>query len=259
MSILSSPNSNIPLCDGLSDNTVHEDDTINDSDGSLSSTVMFPSDVHVYNPDDSADEVQPDSPLEGPLRVRFRPRVRITSGLNRHRHRRKRTSTDDNQNYFTFTPSSSFSGSASSSISAPLRSRLDDEVGKPGWGTLGQRVALFSKRQYPIKRQPEGGLRAKGDVIIDDERRPLLDPSFHFLLRRDLRYVYRDRNDEEDFSRLIDRVFGPWPARLLNYHVSIIQLVQTITLTVIFQWWHWQLERLTSCQCFNVCDDDGYS
>jgi hypothetical protein len=128
------------------------------------------------------------------------------------------------QDYYTFTPTSSVSGSPSSSISAPLRTRLDDEVGRPGWGTLGQRVALFAKRPYSRKRQ--GSLMAKGGGYggIGTERTPLLKPSIHFLLSGDssVRQLYREGggDEEEDRARLIDRTFGSWPTRLLNHHVS---------------------------------------
>jgi len=203
---LSSPNT--PLCE--------ESDTMDveaNEESSISSKAGGP-----------GDESQLNLPLEGSsstLRVRFRPRVRITSGLNRHRH--TQPTTENHQDYFTFTSPSSNSSSASSSISAPLRTPLDDEVGKPGWGTLGQRVALFAKRQYPDKttrHNPEGDLIAKGNVAIDTEQTPLLNPSLHFLLRHDsgLHYLYHNSSDEE-ISRWTDRAFGPWPARLLNHHV----------------------------------------
>ena len=182
-------------------------------EGSMSSKTVFPSDAPTSSPEGPGDE----SHLISPLRVHFRPRVRITSGLNRHR--RRRPTMENHQDYLTFTPSSSTSSSRSSSISAPLRTPLDDEVGKPGWGTLGQRVGLFAKRQYPgntTRHEPEGGLKVNGN-----EQTPLLNPSLHFLLRRDsgLRYLYHN-GSEEEISRWIDRAFGPWPARLLNYHVG---------------------------------------
>ena len=189
-------------------------------------------------PIDPGVELQQDSPLESPspLRVRFRPRVRIASGLNRHR--RRRSAMESDQDYFTLTSTSSLSGSASSSISAPLRTPLDEEVGKPGWGTLGQRVALFAKRQSPgttTSKQctEDGGLMAKGDVStigIGTERTPLLRPeSLHFLLTRDSslrhRHYHGGIGQEEDASRLVDRIFGPWPTRLLNHHVSTFLLI----------------------------------
>lgn len=190
------------------------DDTEGHEEDSISSKMTFPSDT-----EGSGDELERDSLLEDsvkPLRVRFRPRVRITSGLNRHR--RRRHAIENHQDYLTSNSSSTFSGSPSSSISAPLRTRLDDEVGRPGWGTLGQRVALFSKHQYPGKttrQHTEGGLMAMGS--FGTERTPLLKPSLHFLLSRDPRFPYT--SDEEELSRFTDRTFGPWPTRLLNHHV----------------------------------------
>jgi len=244
-SIPSSPKSNAPL--GEESDTMVDQDAEGNQDDSISSKVVFPSDALTSNPDGPGEEPRLDSPVEGstsPLRVRFRPRVRITSGLNHHRRRQHQTM-ENHQDYLTYTPSSSISGSPSSSISAPLRTPLDEEVGKPGWGTLGQRVALFAKqRQYPGKttrQQPEGCLIAKGDASIGTERTPLLKPSLHFILSRDsrLRYLYHDSSDEEDTSRLIDQTFGPWPTRLLNHH-----------------WWWWQLEPLTTCRCCHDYDGD---
>jgi len=229
----SSPSSTIHLC-RESDTMVNED-AVPNHEGSISSKVEFPSDALTSNQDGPKNEPHLDLPVEAsasPLRVRFRSRVRITSGLNRHR--RRKPTMEDHRDYFTFTPSSSISGSPSSSISAPLRTPLDDEVGKPGWGTLGQRVALFAKRQYPGKttrQRPESGT----------ERTPLLKPSLHFLLSRNprLRCLCCDSSDEEYYSGCVDRAFGPWPARLLNHH-----------------WWQWQLEPLMACRCSDDLDYD---
>ncbi|KAJ3556511.1 hypothetical protein NP233_g11958 [Leucocoprinus birnbaumii] len=101
--------------------------------------------------------------LTRPTRIRFRSRVRITSGLNRYRHSSTR-GIDSNNNtlrslsggadsYYCYTPSSSISGSPSSSISAPLRSRTDDEADRPGWGPLGQRVNMLAKKKNRMKKR----------------------------------------------------------------------------------------------------------
>jgi len=158
------------------------------------------------------DLVPPEGNPVSPLHVRFRPRVRITSGLNRHRHQQAWLTVGDGQD------SSSRPGSASSSISAPLRTRIDDEIGKPGWGTLGERVSLLAKRKRSIQEVRENESRATIDKygtfsVVNhgtNERTPLLNS---YLL-------YCDEDDGASLSKLVDRVFGPWPVRLLNHHVS---------------------------------------
>jgi len=86
-------------------------------------------------------------------RIRFRSRVRITSGLSHLRQGRTNTlRSTGGDTGFCPTPSSSRSGSASSSISAPLRSRTDDEADRPGWGPLGRRVSMLAKKNWTKKR-----------------------------------------------------------------------------------------------------------
>jgi hypothetical protein len=88
----------------------------------------------------------------------------------------------------------------------PLPSALDSmtKLGNLGGELSVNESRSLAKRQHPGKttrHQPEGGLMAKGNVSIGTERTPLLNPSLHFLLRRDsrLRYLYHNSSDEEDF------------------------------------------------------------
>ncbi|KAJ3474690.1 hypothetical protein NLI96_g12314 [Meripilus lineatus] len=102
-------------------------------------------------------------------RVRFRSRVRITSGLRKHRR-----STGDNPN--STSPSSSASGSPSSSISAPLRWQADENA---SWGPIGRRLSAFAnsngsqRRATKQERERPAGMRSsKG--LRPDERTPLI-------------------------------------------------------------------------------------
>lgn len=160
-------------------------------------------------------------PMERRSRVRFRSRVRITSGLNRrrhHHHHSKILTGDRDPSYMSFSPSSSFSGSPSSSISAPLRSHADDEIGKPGWGTLGQRVALLAHGGASRKKTRDNrdtASNAKNSEI--SERSPLMT---RCQLHGEQEYDF-DQDEGARLAREIDQVFGPWPGRLLNHNVSL--------------------------------------
>lgn len=183
--------------------------------------------------------------LTRPTTIRFRSRVRITSGLNHHR-RTKRVSTTGaesrtcpiratgGENYYYLTPSSSsLSCSPSSSISAPLHSRTDDEADRPGWGPLGRRVSLLAgqsrtRRQIPSNWQEYAradGLPA-GQTRVT-ETSPLLIPpprrkTYAHGQRRTKRRCYcpdcgppSKRLSPEE----VDETFGKWPNRMLNYQV----------------------------------------
>jgi hypothetical protein len=197
--------------------TVTSHDTVEENGLDISDPVIHTPCAITPTPEDMSNGthlVPPEGNPAHPLHVRFRPRVRITSGLNRHRHQQGWLTVGDQQD------SSSRPGSASSSVSAPLRTRIDDEVGKPGWGTLGQRVSLLAKRRKSMQEIRENELNAKihkhGAFSVvnhgTDERTPLLNS---YLL-------YYDEDDGSSLSKLVDRVFGPWPVRLLNHHVSPI-------------------------------------
>ncbi|KAG6814415.1 hypothetical protein H0H92_007418 [Tricholoma furcatifolium] len=164
-----------------------------------------------------------------PSHVHFRPRVRITSGINRHRHASAILDDLDHLNG-TCTPSSTVSGSPSSSISAPLHSRNDDEADKPGWGPLGQRVSLLARRA----RRGAGKERRKVQVrpvVIEQpspcETTPLLRPRLQSpTIDADGHRIYDlldSESEEEDIRRQsraheIDEAFGTMPQRLINRH-----------------------------------------
>lgn len=155
-----------------------------------------------------------------PNRVRFRSRVRITSGFSRHRRKSD--------------VGSSRSDSPSSSISAPLRSPADD--GTNTWGTLGQRVGLLAL-QKKILGSPKAQRRRNGTFVPTqnvDERTPLRNSSNHLpyvegegVQDRD---IFNEDSDDERLSQEVDDVFGKFPGRLLNHH-----------------WWYWQLEPIICC------------
>ncbi|KAJ6501424.1 hypothetical protein C8R47DRAFT_1107306 [Mycena vitilis] len=162
-------------------------------------------------------------------RVRFRSRVRITSGLH-HRP----------------TASSSLSSSPSSSISAPLRSPPTEDNCTPGWGTLGTRVGLFaiSNRQAAQKRharrRQNGRAPDEASALLGDPPQPGYDghPDSD---DDDMRYDSDEEcyDDEALLSHQIDLVFGKWPGRLLNR-----------------QWWWWQLQPIVCCGCLDEHDGE---
>lgn len=224
-------------------------------------------DLIISSSTESYDDQDPDSPHSLPERqnrVRFRSRVRIASGLNRHRH------SLEGVDYLSYSPESSISGSPSSSISVPLRTPIDEQVGKPGWGTLGQRVSMFAKGQMERRSRREQkerlGLGAssfrkrgeRGALIIPyyaqiTEETPLLLSSARNGSCPDL-----TRDDEaSQLAREIDMVFGPWPGRLANHHVSFIPVLTPTPLTRFLQWWWWQVESIICCRCVSDFDDEG--
>lgn len=195
--------------------------------------------------------------LTRPTRIRFRPRVRITSGLTRHRQSlvpgaESRTSTirsrNDDDGYFCYTPSSSISGSPSSSISAPLRSRTDDEADRPGWGPLGQRVSMLAKKNRMKKHfgfasdndQPWNRHSSLEDLPASCRGRVGLTEASPLLMapqgkqgKRGLRLCPHGRRRKcycvdcgLSSSRTLspdeaDETFGRWPGRMLNYQVFL--------------------------------------
>ncbi|KAH9891243.1 hypothetical protein C8Q73DRAFT_116072 [Cubamyces lactineus] len=197
------------------------------------------------DPETSEGDRRPTRPT-GP-RVRFRSRVRITSGVHRHRHS---TSTANG----TPTPCSSASDSPSSSISAPLRYQSDENG---AWGPLGKRLSAYaagggwSRRTHtpqiqvqtqqrvqieqPVPPRAVVGGRIRGGKARRgyDERTPLIRP--------DRRRMYVESEEEEDVHGRDDRlspeeralraaalrreeeaVFGRWPWRIFNRHVSAL-------------------------------------
>ncbi|RDB28605.1 hypothetical protein Hypma_015052 [Hypsizygus marmoreus] len=231
-----------------------EDDveiTVENADSSSQTSSTPSSSPDLETPDGGVDHTPfpsaPDTDTDTgrPSRVHFRPRVRITSGISRHPHKHSPhtpTPTRPLSGPPIFSPPSSRSSSPSSSISAPLRSRSEDELSKPGWGTLGQRVGLLSHR----RRAKERKWKKRYDVHIDNcERTPLLSSRFKTLYidnersRQEEELLESDRQEEERLNREIDRYFGTWPGRLLNHH-----------------WWWWQFEPLVCCHCGCLDDSD---
>ncbi|KAA1468451.1 hypothetical protein DENSPDRAFT_927371 [Dentipellis sp. KUC8613] len=199
-----------------------------------------------------------------PARVRFRSRVRITSGLRHHRSR----DTDPDARSLD----SSGSDSPSSSISAPLRYHADDSVRGP----LGQRLSVLAANAWQRRRlaaavtqngavyasqhqdQDHSQLQAQG-VPQPDERTALLDR------RRMSPYIGArsgvgtgagrqggmgedvgeddDERDEDAYLMALreeeDITFGRWPWRLFNRH-----------------WWWWQMESSVCCYCSDEYDVD---
>lgn len=146
--------------------------------------------------------------------VRFRSRVRITSGVHIQRPKTRRLSIE----------SISSSSSPSSSISAPLRSPQDEG----SWGPLGRRVSLlrrggFGGRVGNAKRELPSNWKTPPTT---NENAPLLLPqsSHRRSYHTEQEYQSSDEEEEEEETRLnreIDVVFGKWPARLLNRHVRL--------------------------------------
>ncbi|KAF9004163.1 hypothetical protein BDZ89DRAFT_1145749 [Hymenopellis radicata] len=163
--------------------------------------------------------------------VRFRSRVRITSGVHRHIHR--------SRSDLSTARESDLSSSPSSSISAPLRTR-DDEVSSP-WGPLGQRVRIMSSRR---PRRPSTYQQQV------NERTPLVynhsAPKTPFYGDDDDDFddnFYASPHTEDADARLnreIDVAFGPWPGRLLNRH-----------------WWWWHMEPILCCICIELDESDS--
>jgi len=181
-----------------------------------------------------------------PTRVRFRSRVRITSGLHRHRNSEQ-----------DFTPPSSISSSPSSSISAPLRTQAEDEPSKPGWGTLGQRVSILARAKADRRlkfhqlREHIGELQSHRGItpgdnhgLLANEQTPLSRSFLHYSYLRgeivDPEMFNSVESEAEVLSSEIDLVFGRWPNRLFNHH---------------WLWWH--MEPLVCCRCLTESDEEG--
>ncbi|KAI0641132.1 hypothetical protein C8Q79DRAFT_1014553 [Trametes meyenii] len=201
---------------------------------------------------------QPPAHPAGP-RVRFRSRVRITSGVHRHRH-----STTVNG---TPTPCSSASDSPSSSISAPLRYQADEHG---SWGPLGRRLSAYTAGggwprrahgQIPqtqhvqvvqTSRPPNNGrLHNAKTARSYSERTPLMRPG------RQRSYTEEEEDEETQgeeeltseeralraaaLRREEEAVFGKWPWRIFNKH-----------------WWWWHVEPVLCCCCSDESDYDEF-
>ncbi|KAI0344234.1 hypothetical protein BDW22DRAFT_1406626 [Trametopsis cervina] len=210
-----------------------------------SSVIVLDDDVHIHDHsmDSSAD--QADAARRPVPRVRFRSRVRITSGLRRSKHFGHPTSS----------PSSSASGSPSSSISAPIRWQADENG---AWGPLGRRLNAYAQSNGRQKRSPAVRSQQVSTGSKTDERTPLIKPGRHIAYvdsgldgggdADDERPVGDDESDEETdvdsalrasaLKREEDATFGSWPWRLLNRH-----------------WWWWHVEPVL---CICCADDSDY-
>ncbi|KAI0063133.1 hypothetical protein BV25DRAFT_1899482 [Artomyces pyxidatus] len=141
-------------------------------------------------------------------RVRFRSRVRITSGL-RHSRRQARS------------PDSSAESSPSSSISVPLRHQADENNPR---GPLGKRISVLAANAWQKRRH------TAFDPSRADEERGERTP----LTRGSTPRMYGDHGEEaqqESEQEYLARVrreeelaFGKWPWRALNRHVSCTRL-----------------------------------
>ncbi|EKM60443.1 uncharacterized protein PHACADRAFT_246386 [Phanerochaete carnosa HHB-10118-sp] len=217
---------------------------------------LDPAAPHDASADSSADL---EAPQRRPVpRVRFRSRVRITSGLRRSKHIEGDAAS----------PASSASDSPSSSISAPLRWQADENT---AWGPLGRRLSAYAQQNGWQKRAPSAGPR-HGDVRAPvphrqpqprakmDERTPLVRTGRHVAYvdagldggrdaddERLPEGEYEDSDDESERDHTLrkaalrreeEAIFGPWPWRLFNRH-----------------WWWWHTEPVLRCLC---ADDPEY-
>ena len=248
------------------------DITISSSPGSETASEDGPStlivSVHSKLDDDELDPMRADEqPPRSPGKVRFRSRVRITSGLNGHRH--KARAGEDRSVYST---SSSASCSRSSSLSAPLRNEEEDWAGQRGLGTLGQRVAIMAqshaqRRQQRALREQEFfakstqlGINFTSNEYDADERSPLTKTASYLYMTPD---NPNDSNPSVDrgadsLARDIDLIFGPWPTRLWNHHVSLptSDHIKNYMFALTLQWWWWQIEPILCCHCLTESSEN---
>lgn len=199
---------------------------------SSQSTILPTNALHLHLDDDpSTLTTSHESPYTAPdvtydlhrpqARVRFRSRVRITSGFNRHR----RVSDPGGI-------SSTRSSSPSSSISAPLRTHTDSRT--TTWGTLGQRVGLLSLQKKTIgspqlQQRQRKRIRPMTSNDNIDERTPLRGSSNLPTYQDGESIQAGDISDEDEgddrLSEEVDEIFGKFPGRLLNYHVCRLRFL----------------------------------
>ena len=218
----------------------------------------------------SASQPPPSSAARPMPRVRFRSRVRITSGVHRHRHSMSAPGGS--------TPGSSNSDSPSSSISAPLRYQADENA---AWGPIGKRLSQYAAAggwqrrtqmaqgaadvngaQTGGARGVRGGSGARGY----NERTPLLRPPAG-------RHAYSESEDEDAGSmgeseraaraaalrREEEVVFGKWPWRIFNRHVSMSpRFTDCASECKVLQWWWWHVEPVLCCCCADDSDYDEF-
>ena len=183
-------------------------------------------------------------------RVHFRSRVRITSGLHsssrpKNCDSKARNPTADDG---IGTANTSASGSPSSSISAPLRYQADENN---ILGPLGKRINSLAQ----IKRN--GHLRRATFGSSVSERTPFLRASEYgpvpdYAHQRRGRSRSGSESEDEDLASGLKReeeiMFGRWPWRVFNRHVSTIPQVRGWSSDTLFvQWWAYLFEPILCC------------
>lgn len=163
-------------------------------------------------------EEDPAQPLR-PTHVRFRSRVRITSGFRRYRRQSSlhHQTAIDHDLFTSSSPGSSLSSdssSAPSSVSAPLRA--GGEPGKSGWGVLGHRIRFLSHNNSQRQKSRKGRRETK-HMIIANERTPLTLSPAHpsYLDPHTIEYDSLVHEDSEEL-RVSQRI---WPRRLPSNRV----------------------------------------
>lgn len=218
-------------------------DEFSENDTSVRGGCLTVKSTAAYQTTDHPEFVAPS--LTRSTSIKFRSRVRITSGLHRHRRsgtgsakgsRSKENSVhlaNDDGGRLAIPPSPSLSRcSSSSSISAPLRSRSDDEAERPGWAPLGRRVGMFTKknrRNKPVDGQSwTESLAAFPGQVGGAETTPLLMPTYRVKPRSSQHRSRGRRLYDDDYSsprrslspEEMEEAFGKWPDRLWNYQVT---------------------------------------
>lgn len=104
----------------------------------------------------------------------------------------------------------------------------------------------------PKAQQRQKGQVAPGEHV--DERTPLRNSINHssYVDGEGIQdgIFFDEDSDDERLSRDVDEVFGKFPGRLLNHHVSSSPLLaHDGTDRHGYQWWYWQLEPIICCHC----------
>jgi hypothetical protein len=180
--------------------------------------------------------------------VRFRSRVRITSGVRSVSH-------------------SSSCGSVSSSISVPLRGPNDAHVSTsvaplsdmlPSEPANARLSSVSSPRRASLDRHGKQRSPVSPRSLPVDERTPFASAGPSGSRRS---YTEQNEDDvEEDNDAELDRLraasrkseeqvmFGKWPWRLLNRHVCVRQLFVCVAHHgTRKQWWWWKFEPIVCC------------
>lgn len=188
------------------------------ADETLGPTPPTPEPIQItFEP--STDSAESPTSPSASTRVRFRSRVRIASG---HRFSTRRSSSE--AKVYGDHGCASLSSSPSSSISAPLRSRRgsDYDAGLSAWAPLGRRISLLAGER--------SGRKLNGTSPASSERAPLMSRSQLPVSYGANDYQDSDEEEEALYAEEVERLFGPFPRRLLNAH-----------------WWKWQLEPIYQC------------